>query len=506
MPFRTYLFSTFLLIALLAAGCSGDPSREILVVVNRESPVSVAIGERYASERDVPDEHVVRLSIPLKDPRLGSPAHESISREDFERLVRAPLETQLEERGLRDRISIIVTTKGVPMIVEGPKTPADTLLRDSRRAAVDAELSLLFSDAIGSAGIVDAVNPYFGSDESFVDFRDDHPESPLRYLVARLTGYQRTEPGEDVPWDVLRLLKVAAAPQAADPIWLIDEDPTLAPGRDAGNLVLLEPAAATLQAMGERVQRDRGPEFIGDTANIQGYASWGSNDGHDPKPGTYGEIDGRLYPGRFAPRALAIDFVSTNARTFTHPPRYGQSLVADLISLGAGGSTGHVDEPTMPALVRPQLLLQSYASGVHAVEAYYRALPYLGWLNIYVGDPLMRLELEEERPVPDDLDGDGFANDADNCVRIPNPRQRDTDGDGFGNFCDPDVDQDGRVTTSWGEIYPLGARGDVEWIALTARNGPYDPDHDLDGDGEVNERDISIAQLQLFLAPGPSAH
>jgi uncharacterized protein (TIGR03790 family) len=494
-----------LLVALLGAGCGGDGATELLIVVNRESPISVAIGERYARERDVPALRVVTLSIPLEDPRLRSAAHERISRADFERLIREPLERQITERGLRDRIAIIVTTKGIPLIVEGTRPPSETLLRDGRRAAVDAELSLLFSDAIGSAGIVDAVNPYFGSNESFSKFRSKNPESPLRYMVARLTGYQRTEAGEDVPWDVDRLLKAARAAPAAQPIWLVDQDPTLDPGRDAGNLVLLEPAAATLQAMGERVQRDRAPKFVGDTTNIQGYASWGSNDGHDPKPGTYGEIDGRLYPGHFAPRALAIDFVSTNARSFTHPPSYGQSLAADLIALGAGGTTGHVDEPTMPALVRPHLLLEGYASGVRAVEAYYRALPYLGWLNIYVGDPLMQLEVEGERPRPADLDGDGHSNDRDNCIRIPNPRQRDTDGDGFGNFCDPDVDQDGRVTTSWGKIYPLGTRGDIEWIALTARNGPYNPDHDFDGDGEVNERDISIAQLHLFMPPGPSA-
>jgi hypothetical protein len=39
---------------------------------------------------------------------------------------------------------------------------------------------------------------------------------------------------------------------------------------------------------------------------------------------------------------------------------------------------------------------------------------------------------------------------------------------------------------------------------LTARNGPYNPDHDLDGDGQVNERDLALAQLWLFRPPGPS--
>ena len=61
------------------------------------------------------------------------------------------------------------------------------------------------------------------------------------------------------------------------------------------------------------------------------------------------------------------------------------------------------------------------------------------------------------------------------------------------------------MTTSWGEIYPLTQCGDVEWIGLAAQNGQYNPDYDLDGDGKVDELDVSIAWLNLFLAPGPSS-
>ncbi len=163
-----------------------------------------------------------------------------------------------------------------------------------------------------------------------------------------------------------------------------------------------------------------------------------------------------------------------------------------------------MDEPTLPAVARPHIFLRRYAQGVSAVEAYYRSIPYLGWMNVFVGDPLMRLDEPPAGPDPEDPDGDGTANERDNCSAIPNADQRDTDDDGFGNLCDPDVNNDGFVSTSWGIVYPLGRRGDIEWIGLTAKNGPYDPDHDLDGDGEVNARDISIAQIHLFMPPGPA--
>ena len=70
---------------------------------------------------------------------------------------------------------------------------------------------------------------------------------------------------------------------------------------------------------------DESPRFRSDVKSIAGYASWGSNDGGGAGPPYYGRIRGSLYPGSFAPRAVACDIVSTNARLFTHPPEYSIS-------------------------------------------------------------------------------------------------------------------------------------------------------------------------------------
>ena len=125
-------------------------------------------------------------------------------------------------------------------------------------------------------------------------------------------------------------------------------------------------------------------------------------------------------------------------------------------------------------------------------------------MNVFVGDPLLSLDeaalFEEEG---EDRDGDGIADSSDNCRDDPNPDQRDTNGDRLGNRCDPDVDDDGQVDTSWGAIYPVDRRGDLEAITLTARNGPYDPDHDLDGDGLVDDRDPRHRPARPFSRTGP---
>ena len=488
-----------LALALLhAAACTAAEERqpEVAVVVNGDSAISLAIGRYYAGRRGVPAENLIALRVPVRDPTLTTRHHESVSRDDFERLVRDPIAAFLRERDAAGEIRILVTTKGVPLRVMGEA--GDPPFERSTRASVDAELALLFSGRDGSPGTADDVNPYFASDLAFAEWRRAHPEAPLRYLVARLTGYQTDlDAPTGVPRDVKRLIDAAqAAP--ADGVYLIDEDPAQRPGRGEANALLLAPAAAALRALSRRVAHDTTPAFVADRHGLAGYASWGSNDRAAPKAPTYGKIDGRLVPGSFAGRALAVDLVSSNARSFSWPTRYGQSLVADLIRLGVAGAAGHVHEPTLAAVARPHLLLAAYARGVPAGEAYFRSIPYLGWTNVYVGDPLMRVA--DPAPAPADRDGDGVGDALDVCLWIPDPEQRDSDGDGFGNACDADFDGDGRVT-------PAGAAGapsDLDRLQRSLATGLYVPAHDLDGDGRIDARDHGMALLQLHLPPGPS--
>jgi uncharacterized protein (TIGR03790 family) len=477
------------------APAAGETHPEVLIVVNGRDAASRAIGEAYRAARGVPAENVVKLSIP------PGPPSELATRATFESDVRAPIERFLTEHGLRDRIEVIVTTRGVPSRIHGETVDPRYLLRDSTVASVEAELALLFSERIGRGGVAGMANPYLGSTTPFREWKGRG--KPLRYLVARLDGYQEPAGPNGVPADVQALIARASEPGGGGP-FVVDEDPALGAGLDAGNQLLLAPAAAALKALGLPVVHDTSPAPVADLENIAGLATWGSNASNAlraPGPPFFGSIGGRLYPGRLGPRAPTIALVSFDMRSFTAPPRYGQSLAADLLRLGAASASGHVSEPALSGVARPYLLLREYALGVKAVEAHFRSVPFLGWTNLYVGDPLLTIARPAAARAADQ-DGDGVPDGQDVCRDLPNPDQRDTDGDGFGNLCDADVDNDGRVTTSWGRA---DRPGDVERIAIAAQEFASIPDYDLDGDGKVTKRDVSLAQVTAFLRPGPGA-
>jgi len=496
-----------LLLAQVLAGsaCSREGER-VLIVVNQDSPVSLAIGARYARLRGVPDRNIVRLSLETPDPSLATDEHETISRDGYRTRVRDPIEAHLRQHELIDRIDFVATTKGVPLRVDGTSGKGSAgHLRDATRASVDSELMLLFTGTDGAPGA--APNPYFRSELPFREFRELHGEAAPRYLVARLTGtLSAGDSPNGVPASVERLLAAADDEPAAAATWLIDADAEREGPFAAANRMLLGAADATLRALAVDVVHDRAPSFAaldGERTKLLAYVSWGSNDRNHPGPPYYGQIGERVFPGRFTARSIAIDFVSTSARTFTSPPRYGQSLISDLLALGAAGAGGHVYEPTLTTVHRPHLLFARYAQGASAIEAYWSSVPTLGWMHTWVGDPLMRLDPAPASP-SEDRDGDGVRDTEDNCSRMPNAAQRDTDSDDYGNACDADIDNDGIVSTSWRSIFPLGERGDVEWIGVTARSGRYDPHHDLNGDGRVDILDISLAQLGLYHGAGPS--
>jgi tetratricopeptide (TPR) repeat protein len=65
-----------------------------------------------------------------------------------------------------------------------------------------------------------------------------------------------------------------------------------------------------------------------------------------------------------------------------------QSLAGDLIREGVTGIAGHVSEPYLDTAIRPDILFPAYVAGFNLAEAFYLAMPAVGWQTIVIGDPL----------------------------------------------------------------------------------------------------------------------
>ena len=95
-------------------------------------------------------------------------------------------------------------------------------------------------------------------------------------------------------------------------------------------------------------------------------------------------------PGNtYKPGAIGETLVSTSGRTFTWPPSYGQSLIADWIAEGISGISGYVNEPTLGGCTEGDILFGHYTSGYNMADSFYSASFYDNWMGVFIGDPKM---------------------------------------------------------------------------------------------------------------------
>jgi uncharacterized protein (TIGR03790 family) len=149
-----------------------------------------------------------------------------------------------------------------------------------------------------------------------------------------------------------------------------------------------------------RVIFDDTSKILRNIPNVIGYASWGSNDPDRHE---------RFLHFQWLPGAIATEFVSFNGRTFDPPPpqwklgswsdppstMFGgapQTLTSDYLHEGASGASGQVFEPYLTYCPRPDFVLPAYFQGRTLAESFYMGIEGLSWMNVVIGDPLMRLQ------------------------------------------------------------------------------------------------------------------
>jgi uncharacterized protein (TIGR03790 family) len=347
-----------LLIALIPSASLGQTSYDdVLVVINSNSAVSDQVGTYFASSRNIPAVNVVRINVPTD---------EEIDDATFSGL-RSQIEAYLTSNNLADNINYIVTTKGVPLKVNR----GNTFSTSSPSSSVESELTMIlgsYSTSIGGNGIV--YSPYYYQTAHF------SRAAYGMYLVTRLDGYS---------FDEIKGLIDRGGPNTpfskTNAKFVLDEDPdwnSQLPGLNTS----MASAQTILASRGLSTVLDQSTMYLTDQSNVIGYTSWGSNDHYADQYTQYAKPHNTWAPG-----AIAETYVSTDGRTFTSPPSYGQSLVADLVEEGLTGVKGYVYEPYSFAMVAVSVLFDRYTNGYNLAESYYMSSRSLSWMDEVIGDP-----------------------------------------------------------------------------------------------------------------------
>ena len=161
---RRYWLASIAVILAVAPHASATTPERTLVVVNRGDRISEEIGEYYMHRRKIPADNLCRIRAPRT---------EQITRREYEAWVEPGVMDCLSKGDARERIDYIVTTKGVPLRING----ADN-------AAVDSELTLLYDKLNGKEHPLEGkvANPFFGQPSAAFD-----KARFSMYLVTRLT-------------------------------------------------------------------------------------------------------------------------------------------------------------------------------------------------------------------------------------------------------------------------------------------------------------------------------
>src|SRR5688572_15328673 len=354
---KTILLFAFLLL-LQAPVLLAQSADNVLLLVNENSDDSKAIAKYYAEKRKLPAINVCRIR---------TTEAEVVSRDLFEREILKPVAKYLKSNHLQDQILYIVTTRGIPLVVEGADGPNGDL------ASVDSELIQVYRYLLFGTyefhGRTE--NPYFSVEFDRESFRPFLRRDFDIYLVTRLAGYSAIDSA---------LLVDRAFSAEVGGTFCFD----LASTQQTTEADWLKRAASSLEQAGLKVTLEHTGMVLNPPTAVQGYVNQGSAD-----PASSSGIP-RF---QWLPGAIVTIFDKITAKTFQRTDSKKEdwssgNIAALFVENGATGFGGYIADPTLDGYIRPQILFPAYAAGYNLAEAYYAATRYISWRQVVVGDPL----------------------------------------------------------------------------------------------------------------------
>ena len=398
---------------------------DLLVVANSNSPDSMALADYYMSPvtgRGIATSHRFELAIVPAD----IPA---IDRQKYESDIRDPLAAFLNASGFKDSLKYILLMEDIPHQIPGTNGGDYNL---SSFSAVDSELCTLFSgDSYPSPGFLwneeqwqdfqlsgpNAASFFIGLPDLDSEYSFNHglykvtdstgKQYPLDYLVGRLDGYTHA--------DALALVDRALEADKSGNGWVIydttparfDLDTMSDPVWPLTNPEqgLCGDEALTAAAYNHHIDltttRIIGQESdgmpLGSIGKVIAYAGWGVNHSGGSYPsGSEYILDDLLFT--YLPGAAWISYESYNGTDFDSVDpdndrsdinRKGQGQICDFLHRGGTCAIGHVYEPWTIAVGDERAVFYRYAvKGDRWIEAAYKGLRCLSWMDVVVGDPL----------------------------------------------------------------------------------------------------------------------
>ena len=228
---------------------------DVGVLINNNSEASRTIGWAFIEARNISTDRVFVFN------NSSAPTKETINRDEFNSYFAEPFLEMLYNRTNASDINYLVTTKGMPLRVNG----------GNNKASFDQEIALLggqYNSSVGADYWVEhGYGPLAGKNiEAFS--RDTYGF----FLVTRLTGYTVET--------ALGLIEKANNSLGERGVFALD----LATNRNGSGYKFwnddLYTANTSLNAtMGYATTFDETSTFMTNLSNVMGYASWGSNDG-----------------------------------------------------------------------------------------------------------------------------------------------------------------------------------------------------------------------------------
>jgi uncharacterized protein (TIGR03790 family) len=399
------MFSAFVLSP--GTGALALEPGEVLVVVNTAVPAGGKLAAHYMKQRGVPEENIVRVSVP---------DDETISRRQYDEKIAAPVRRALTEREPRRRIRCLLLLYGMPLRVTAPeigpddqrqiaalerrreetrrriealpagaKEEKERLTRDvtavdadiaraqksDQSASVDSEIALAAAGDYPLAGWLP--NPFFlgnrketsGIDKSRV------------LMVSRLDG-----PDEK---SVRRIIddSLAAEKQGLSGTAYFDARWPEPAGAPKGGYEFYD---ASIHRAARRVaESGRMPVKVDSTERL-------FQPGDCPDAALYcGWYSLAEYVDAFTWKPGAVAYHIASSECVTLKQKGSRVWCKRMLEEGAAAVIGPVEEPYVEAFPVPEIFFALLVDGyLSLAECYAASTPWLSWRMVLIGDPLYR--------------------------------------------------------------------------------------------------------------------